>query len=367
MDNLISAALIVRDEEKHLDGCLQSISGLVDEIVVVDTGSSDRSRKIAAAHGARLVDYEWRDDFAAARNHAIDHVTGDWILYIDADERVRAGDRRAVEAALAKPGLCACTVRFHPRTGFTAYPEYRLFRHDPRIRFRGAIHETILPDLEGIVAAGQGRIGSAPLTIDHLGYDGDQSHKSERNLRLLQKQVREDPRRIYLWWHLGCVHRDRGEMTEAEAAWWEGVGIARRRCGGGPDIALCFIELAKLQVLSGDERLTLVREAKELQSGNLLLHWIEARMRFAAGLYTEAIAIFGQLAEAEPETLVAEVAYDQRILGAGALAEAGNCAFLSGRYRDSEEWYRRAELRAPDCIEFRVKRQLAASRRMSTG
>src|SRR3984893_18647481 len=69
---LISAALIVRNEENHVGGCLQSIVGLVDEIVVVDTGSGDRSRDIAAAHGARVVDYEWHDDFAAARNHAID-------------------------------------------------------------------------------------------------------------------------------------------------------------------------------------------------------------------------------------------------------------------------------------------------------
>jgi hypothetical protein len=360
--NLISASLIVRDEEKYLGGCLQSITGLVDEIVVVDTGSGDHSREIAIAHGARLVEYQWRDDFAAARNHAIEHATGDWILYIDADERVRAGDRGAVEAALAEPGLCACTVRFYPRTGFTAYPEYRLFRRDPRIRFHSAIHETILPDLEGIIAAGEGHIGSAPLTIDHFGYDGDQSHKFARNLRLLQKQVREDPWRIYLWWHLGCVHRDRGEMAEAETAWWQGVGVARRRLGCGPDIALCFIELAKLQALSGDEPLALVHEAKELQPGILLLDWIEARLLVAADRYAEAVPIFERLGAIEPESLLAEVAFDRRTLGAGALAEAGNCAFLSGRYRDSEAWYRRAESRAPDCIEFRVKRQLAASR-----
>jgi glycosyltransferase involved in cell wall biosynthesis len=110
---LISAALIVRNEETHICDCLRSIVGLVDDIVVVDTGSGDRSREIAAAHGARVVDYEWHDDFAAARNHAIDQAAGDWILYIDADERVRPYDRRIVEGELADPGLCACTVRFH--------------------------------------------------------------------------------------------------------------------------------------------------------------------------------------------------------------------------------------------------------------
>jgi hypothetical protein len=360
--NLISAALIVRNEEKHLGGCLQSLAGLVDEIVVVDTGSSDRSREIAGVHGARLIDYPWQDDFAAARNHTIDQARGEWILYIDADERVRPVDRRVVEAALAEPGLCACTVLFHPRTGFTAYPEYRLFRRDPRIRFRSAIHETILPDLQRLVAAGDGRIGFSPLTIDHLGYDGDQSHKIGRNLRLLERQVLEDPERIYLWWHLGCIHHAVGEIAKAEAAWWQGVGIARRCPGRGPDIALCFVELAKLRALRGDEPLALVREAQGLQPGNLILHWIEARVLVTAGRYAEAMPIFERLAAVEPDTLLAAVAYDRRILGAGALAEAGNCAFLLGRYRESEEWYRRAELRTPDSVEFRVKRQLAGYR-----
>jgi glycosyltransferase involved in cell wall biosynthesis len=195
---LVSAAVIVRDEENHIAACLQSIAGVVDEIIVADTGSCDRSREIAAAHGARVVDYAWHDDFAAARNYAIDQAIGDWILYIDADERARAYDRRILQGELGDPGLCACTVRFYPRTGCTAYPEHRLFRRDPRIRFRSAIHETIMPDLHRIVAAGEGRIGSSQLTIDHLGYDGDQSHKAERNLPLLLRQLRADPERIYL-------------------------------------------------------------------------------------------------------------------------------------------------------------------------
>src|SRR4051794_13018003 len=130
MTEFLSAALIVRDEEHYLDGCLASLRGLVDEIVVVDTGSIDRSREIAAAHGARLSSHVWRNDFAAARNQALDLARGDWILYIDADERVRAYDRDALKAELASLRFCASTVRFHARTGFTAYPEYRLFRRD---------------------------------------------------------------------------------------------------------------------------------------------------------------------------------------------------------------------------------------------
>jgi tetratricopeptide (TPR) repeat protein len=358
----LSAALIVRDEENHLGACLQSIAKLVDEIVIADTGSRDRTREIAFAHGARVLDYEWHDDFAAARNYAIDQASGDWILYIDADERARSYDRRILHRELGDPQLCARTVWFYPRTGCTAYAEHRLFRRDRQIRFRSAIHETILPDLDRIVAAGRGRIGSTRLTIDHLGYDGNQTHKAERNLRLLRKQVQADPDRIYLWWHLGSVYRDVGRLGEAEAAWSRGADVARRSPGPGPEIALCLIELAKLRLSRGEEALALVEEAKALQPDNLLVHWIEARMLAAAGRYAEALAIFRELANIDPDDLLAGLSYDRRIFGASSFAEMGYCAFRMGRYEESESWYRRAEALEPSCLEFRVKGQLAGKR-----
>jgi len=357
---VISAVLIVKDEENHIGACLRSMAGTVDEIIVADTGSGDRSREIAASHGARVVDYQWHDNFAAARNHAIDHATGDWILYIDADERMRPYDRRVLEGELSEPALCACTVRFHPRSGFTAYPEHRLFRRDPHIRFQSAIHETIVPDLKRIVASGSGRIGSSQLTIDHLGYDGDQSHKADRNLHLLTKQLQVDPGRIYLWWHLGSVYRDLGRVAEAEVAWKQGADIARQ--SSGADVGLCFIELIKLRLARGEEALPLIYEAKALQPGNLLLHWLEARALVADARWAEANAVFSRLARVDANTLLAEVSYDRRILGDWALAEMAHCAFRLGSYRKSERWYRRAEESEPSCMEFRIKRQLAGQR-----
>ena len=358
----LCAALIVRDEENHLGACLQSIAKLVDEIVIADTGSRDRSREIAAAHGAHVLDYQWHDDFAAARNYAIDHASGDWVLYIDADERARTYDRQILDDELDDPRLCACTVRFYPRNGCTAYPEHRLFRRDRQIRFRSAIHETILPDLDQIVAAGLERIGSTKLTIDHLGYDGDQSHKAQRNLRLLSKQVQVDPDRIYLWWHLGSVYRDLGCAAEAEAAWSRGADVARRSPGRGPEIAMCLIELAKLRLGRGEDALALVEEAKALQPDNLLVHWIEARLLAAIDRYSEALSNFRELANIDSDTLLADLSYDRRIFGAAAFAEMGYCAFRMGRYDESEGWYRRAEALEPGCLEYRVKRQLASKR-----
>ena len=345
----VSATLIVRDEAAVLADCLRSLLTVADEIVVVDTGSRDASRQIAVAYGARVFDLPWQDDFAAARNHALDQATGDWALYIDADERVRGIDRSELHARLDDPELVACTVRFHPRTGFTAYPEHRLFRRDDRIRFAGAIHETMMPSINALVAAGAGRIGTSGLTIDHVGYDGDQSHKLDRNEPLLRKQIAADPRRTYLWWHLGTVERDRGRLAAAEAAWTKGVALVRAKAAPEPEDALCFIELAKLRLAGSTEARTpsqqaldYIAEAERMFPGNWLLHWLRGKALVAIGNDAEALSVFETLSHVDADTLVAPMAFDRRMFGTGAFAEMGHCAFRLRRFEDSARYYRLA-------------------------
>jgi glycosyltransferase involved in cell wall biosynthesis len=359
---LVSATLIVRDEESFLDGCLSSIRDLIDEIVVVDTGSRDRTREIALSHGANVFDYAWRDDFSAARNFALDQAHSDWILYIDADERIRSYDRSALGRELNDQNLVACTLRFHQRTGYTAYPEYRLFRRDDRIRFEGVMHETVLPSVMRMAENEGRRVGSSDLTIDHLGYDGDQTHKLQRNLHLLQKELKCDSDRRYLWWHLGTVYRDLGRLADAEAAWRTGIGIAESKDEREAEDCLCYIELSKLLFTLQQDALPIIDRALALQSDNWLLLWLKAKVFMAGERYAEAIQIFEKLGAIDADALITPVSYDKRIFGAAAIAEIGQCAFRMRRYEESAEWYRRAELLAPDSLEFRVKRQLAHAR-----
>jgi tetratricopeptide (TPR) repeat protein len=359
---LVSATLIVRDEEKFLGGCLASIRELIDEIIVVDTGSRDRTRQIARSYGVNVFDYAWHDDFSAARNFALDRAHGEWILYIDADERIRSYDRSALERELSDKSLVACTVRFHQRTGFTAYPEYRLFRRDDRIRFEGVMHETMLPSVMRMVEDDGRRIGSSLLTIDHLGYDGDQTHKLQRNLHLLLKEIKCDPAKLYLWWHLGTVYRDLGRLADAEAAWRTGIELAESKSEREAEECLCYIELAKLLFTRQQDAMPFIDQALALQPGNWLLQWLKAKVFMASERYVEAIQIFEKLGSIDADALITPVSYDKRIFGAAAIAEIGQCAFRMARYAESVEWYRRAELLAPDSLEFRVKRQLASAR-----
>jgi tetratricopeptide (TPR) repeat protein len=359
---LLSATLIVRDEERVLEACLSSLDWLVDEIIVVDTGSTDRSAELAARHGAKVFNFAWSDDFSAARNFAIEQASCPWLLYIDADERLRDGDRGALHAALNAPGAVAATVLFYPRTGFTGYRECRLYRRDPRLRFEGVVHESLFPSIGRLIAAEGGHILDCELTIDHVGYDGPQTHKSERYHRLLARATESDPERVYLWWHLGSIHRDLGRFDEAKACWRRGLALA---CARGPrdsDDCLCHIELINLELASGGDAAELIAEGRRLRPDHHLLQWLEGKSFMRRGCFGDASAIFAALARIDPETVVAENAHDKRLFGVDAADLAAECAFRAGDYVEAARWYGVAEAATHGALQYRCKRQLAEIR-----
>ncbi len=360
---LLSAALIVRDEERFLAGCLQSIAGLVDETVVVDTGSVDRSREIARDHGARLAEYPWNGDFAAARNHALDLARGAWILYIDADERVSAGDRAGLDPLLRDPRLAALTVRFRPITGFTRYREYRLFRNRPDLRFAGVIHETHVPALLDLCAREKMGIANSEVAIDHLGYDGDQAHKHGRNLPLLRARLASDPHHVYSWGHLGVTLHGMGDEVGAEAAWRQGVAVVRAKRARSISDSAPYVDLAHCLIRRGEDAGALLDEGLHLFPDNFTLQWLRARTLADAGGFAEALPILERLAATDPEVAGGGVlAHDERIFGLFACEALGLCCFRLGRYAESARWYGRAEELADSPLENRTKRLLAASR-----
>jgi tetratricopeptide (TPR) repeat protein len=357
----LSATLIVRDEEPVLEACLISLAPVVDEIVVVDTGSIDRSAELARDHGAKVFAFAWCDDFSAARNFAIEQASSAWCLYIDADERVRCNDPQALRSALSEPEAIAARVRFHPRTGFTAYREYRLHRRDPRLRFQGRVHETMVPLIRRLAAEGA-TVLDCDLTIDHVGYDGPQTHKAERYLPLLAQAIQADPERVYLWWHRGCILRELGRIDEAQANWRRGLDLARAKGRHNGDDCLCHIELAKLELDRGGDGAELIGEGRRLRPENHLLQWLEAKSLTRRERFAEAAAVFAVLAQIDAEALVAENAYDKRIFGAGAAEQAADCAFRAGDYAQAARWYGVVERAGANAVEFSTKRRLAEMR-----
>ena len=356
----LSAAMIVRDEEAFLDECLRSISGMVDEVVVVDTGSTDGSKRIARDFHARVFDFAWCDDFSMARNEALARATGEWILYIDADERLRPAARSSIDPLLADDSAVGHTVLFRPQSGYTRYRECRVFRNDPRIRFHGIIHETMLPPLQAVAAHDGRRIGHSALAIDHVGYDGDQHHKHRRNLPLLRAGLAQAPDHVFSWHHLGRALAALGDGEGAAHAWRQGIAAVRRCDASSPIASLVYSSLLRQELDRGQLDSELLDEALARFPGNHVLAWLRGRALIAARCFEEAIGVFARLAAVNAETYVDEaVAYDARIFGPWALDALGLCCFRLGRFAESARYYALAEAAAPDSPAYGVKRRLA--------
>jgi glycosyltransferase involved in cell wall biosynthesis len=365
----LSAAMIVRNEAGHLEACLRSIVGLVDEIVVVDTGSTDATPDIARCCGARLHDFTWRDDFAAARNEALGLARGEWVLYIDADERVRPASRDRLHNLLADRSLVGCCVRLHARTGYTPFREMRLFRNDPRIRFEGLIHENIWPGITRYMDEAGGVIGDSELVLDHVGYDGPQDRKHHRNLPLLLDALERDPDRVYCWYHLGLVYLGLGERARARDAWFRALAAV----GPNPTRvwadSLAYVELIQLDFAEGTEVEALLDEALQRFPGHAHLIWLRGQALLREGRLKEAVPVFEALAAWRMGQHEADGAlgYDERLFGVLAYEGLAACHFRLAQYREAERCFALAEEREPDRLEYRVKRQLCAQLARAVG
>lgn len=216
----VSLCMIVRNEEHHLPDCLRSVADLFEDIVVVDTGSSDNTRAIAEQFGARVFDFPWPNSFGAARNESLRHARGRWILWLDADDRLDADNRAKLATALGNLGdeldayaLKVRSILDAQRSSFRVLDQVRLFRNLPQIRWDYRIHEQILPAVNRI----GGVVRWADITIDHVGYVNASArrHKLERNLALLEKDYAERPADGFTLFNLGWTLLDLGRAEEA--------------------------------------------------------------------------------------------------------------------------------------------------------
>ena len=357
---LLTAAMIVRDEERHLGACLDSVAGVVDEVVVVDTGSTDRSVEIALAHGADVVRSEWRGEFAQARNVALGRARGEWILYIDADERLRPVGRAAVETLLRETEACGFRLLLHPFPGWTPYREYRLWRSDERIRFEGVIHEKVRPAILRVAEEDGRPVRDCQLRLDHFGYVEDQTRKHLRNVPLLRRQLALEPETIFNWRHLGVALRDLGQPAEAERALERAVALARRAPVEDVHGSLAYAELVRLRHAGGLDVSELLDEGLARWPDNWLLVWIRARTRMSCGRYDLALEDLDRLIGVDPDAVAESgVAYDGQLFGAMPLASRGRCLLELGRPTEAAAAYDAAAREDPLDPGHRVRRQLA--------
>lgn len=302
----IAACLIVRNEERFLEACLASLKDHVDEIVLVDTGSIDRSKEIARSFGVHLLEIKWADDFAAARNTGLASARSDWILYIDADERLSLPDGRRLTEQLGGNKVFAARVRFIASLNTTPYREYRLFRNDPRLRFHGAMHETILPDLEKLLRANEAIVAESPATITHYGYEGDLTHKFRRNVPWLRASVDREPKRLYYSYDLARCLSGLGEREEAmqlahnvlAQATSSSAPLDHTVGSAAADI------LASLLKLEGKESMPVIEAGLALKPGQPRLSYLKAELLAERGELEAAREVLEVLCAVDPETFM---------------------------------------------------------------
>ncbi len=298
----LSACLIVRNEALVLARCLSSLSGAVDEIVVVDTGSTDATLEIAARFGARLCHFEWCADFSAARNAALAAASCDWILSIDADEYLADGAQPQIRAVIDRAdaeGILVTVRNLLAADDLLQSAEsqiVRLFRRRDDVRFAGIIHEEVTT---AITRRG-GRIVSSPIVIVHDGYSRETTQASgsraERNLPILVRAVDEAPLDPYLHFHLGATYHHLGRLPDAQRHLTQVLQLPHERLN--PEIlANAAVRLAQLAMAErrDDSVVGYAGQALAHEPDHVLAHYLSgiALMRLGriAAAYPHFIAV----------------------------------------------------------------------------
>lgn len=238
----VSLCMIIKDEEQNLARCLASCKPVVSEMVVVDTGSSDRSVLIAELFGAKVENCTWHDDFSAARNRSLEMAAGDWLLIMDADEALSVRDHAAFNEVLAGAdkrsgyimttrnytansslaGFIPCRGEYPENeagSGWTASDKVRLFPNGFGIHFSGSVHEMVEPSLQ---AAGLS-VKHHPVPVHHYG-GLDQNRLAEKRLRYLGLGLKKleqqpgDPKALY---ELAVQAAELQRFESAEYLWRE--------------------------------------------------------------------------------------------------------------------------------------------------
>ena len=225
----LSLCMIVRDEEEMLPRCLAAAAPAVDEIIIVDTGSTDRTIEIARSFGATVIEREWTGSFSDARNVSFDAATCDWMMYLDADEVLVADDVAKLRALTSRTWREAFYL---VETNFTGdaddgtavtHNALRVFRNRPEYRFEGRLHEQIAQKLPGYALE---RLELSSVRLEHYGYLGavrDSKEKSRRNIDLLLAQQAESAPTPFLHYNLGSEYAAAGDapaaLSEFRRAW----------------------------------------------------------------------------------------------------------------------------------------------------
>ncbi|OQM45359.1 glycosyltransferase [Anoxybacillus sp. UARK-01] len=312
----ISLCMIVKNEEDFIEQCLASVSKLVSEIIIVDTGSTDGTLSICEKFQAKIYHYEWNHHFAEARNFGLLQASGDWILWMDADEQLESNQERLVEQSVVQTNahvLLFPVLNYYgdhfpiQEDQFFLYYQPRLFRNHMGIRFYNRIHETIqLP--EEILSYHTSDIVDAP--IHHYGYIkeiAERKNKSSRNKELIMEEINTPHHSPWIEYHLASEYYREKDYSKAFLYVNASILNFLRQQTKPPAIIYRLKYTILLETNSIDGAWPGIEKALQLYPDYVDLHFMKGYILFQKGKYQEALASFEkclELGECHPNYLI---------------------------------------------------------------
>ncbi|MCC3668796.1 glycosyltransferase [Terrisporobacter mayombei] len=226
----LSLCMITKNEEKNIKACLDSMVNIADEIIIVDTGSTDRTIEIAKSYGAKVFSYKWNDDFSEARNISLEKATKDWIIVLDGDEVLPKEDGKKLKNIINATSMEALYLRLENIVDNKSLGDavvLRVFRNNKLYRFRNKMHEQVIFSIEE--NAGKDKIQATNLKILHYGYDPkiyNMVDKQKRNLKILESYPEED-RDGYFYYSIGNEYSRANDINKSLEMYYKGLGFAR--------------------------------------------------------------------------------------------------------------------------------------------
>ena len=356
----LGLSMIVRDAEADLARCLESVRGIVDEIVIGDTGSTDSSIEIARRYGARVIPVPWENDFGAARNRVLAENQADWILSLDADEMLEPETSKAIPALLARPDVAGYKVtiwnyvttlnnrmwdspakpnpnRLDAARQYPAYVEHqnvRLFRRNPDVQFEGRVHETTG---NRILNSGR-KLDEASFVIHHFGLALGAEARFRKSILyrdLGRNKILENPNDAQSYFEVGIEELDTFRDPAAALSCFERVIQLRPRAHRG----WAFAGIALVRLGKPAEGLARLRRATELGARNGVVIEAAADAHYQLGDFRAARRSYERA---------------QRVGAVSALPESkiGVCDVRLGRKEQGLRRMRRALQREPEFIEL---------------
>jgi hypothetical protein len=346
----LSICLLTRNEEANLPRVLGSVAGLADQIVVADTGSTDRTIAVAAERGANVCRFDWNDDFSAGRNFALSQACGDWVLWLNPDEEMLSASHARVRQAIGRQEALAfgatvqALVKQDQADHYSETAQIRLFRRHPEIRFAGRVHPTFAVPLEKLAVETGMFIYASDITIRHHAYLSTLSPaKLQWAARLFALELKDHPDRFRTLIHYGKTLLLLGDTKGHEVLARAEEQLLERQSDVEPpfpDVPVLLEYLLTIAPAKSRSKLS-QDQAWELAQRwfptHAALYWIRAAQLFRQGDYREASRLLKVLIHlGKTQSYDRSLTFDPAILGGFALMNLGAC-YIHLRLLDQAE------------------------------